>query len=84
MGIDQPAQYGDRPTNGRTNGVSYRGACLRLKMAALTLTGTKEKTLYFSSSDLILALFLSFFPFFLSLVMCRSSSVVSRSNAPLL
>jgi hypothetical protein len=35
------------------------------KIAALTLTitGTKEKTLYFSSSDPILALFLSFSPF---------------------
>jgi hypothetical protein len=35
------------------------------KIAALTLaiTGIKEKTLYFPSSDLILALFLSFFPF---------------------
>jgi hypothetical protein len=35
------------------------------KIAALTLTitGMKEKTLYFSCSDRILALFLSFFPF---------------------
>jgi hypothetical protein len=71
------------------------------KIAALTLTitGMKEKTLYFSSSDLIFALFLSFcslffllffslfqshFAFLLSLVLCRSSSVVLQSNATLL